>query len=480
MIDKLIPKASDIEQVVLGAMLIESDAFLAVSDIITPGSFLDEKRRTVYQAILKLGNNNQKIDMVTVTNELKITGELNESLSPYYISQLTNRTASATNIIEHATILKQYQIRRDIIEISNNMLDSAYDDTVDPVNLVDYFITEAYKVGDIKEGDTEVSNVDTLRELTAKIEFAKANKGITGVECGYERIDKILGGYQPSDFIIKAARPGMGKTAEALCEAHFIANVNHKNAMFVSLEMSKLQLMQRLVSAYSEIPLETLRNGNLTDQEWKIYHQTLGRLESDNLKIYDKTFSLFGIVKTAKKLALKGELDILYIDYIQLIDHVVSGANREQTVSFISRTLKLLAKELNIPVVALSQLSRAVEIRGGDHRPMLSDLRESGSLEQDADVVQFIWRPEYYDIMEDESGNSYVGAAYVITAKNRHGALKDTKLRFVGHCVRFDNWTETEMSLSPEPFTPMPINTDFDTIPIESKDNKDDDDDTPF
>lgn len=439
---KLTPRATDIEEIVLGAILLSSDDFTEVSDILTPDSFYDDKHKYVYEAIVKLAEQNSDIDILTVTNQVKKDGKLEIVGGAYFISQLTNRVASSANIESHAMILKQYQMRRDVISLSQDLLEAAYDDTNDSIELVDYLMSRAVKVSDVGSVNEVTDNIEIIKELSQRIEYAQKHQGVTGTPCGFTKIDSITGGWQPTDLIIKAGRPGMGKTAEVLAEANHIANHEKKYVAFFSLEMSKIQLMQRLVSMESGIPLQKLRDGDMSQQDWSTYHSTIGRLSENHLKIFDRTFNLWAIIKQCKKLKLAGELDIIIIDYLQLIEHFQRGASRENIVSYISRALKMLAKELNVPVVCLSQLSRAVEQRGGDKKPILSDLRESGSIEQDADIVQFIYRPEYYGIEHDADGESTLGAAYVLTAKNRHGAVRDVKLRFKGECVAFEEWTE--------------------------------------
>ena len=281
--------------------------------------------------------------------------------------------------------------------------------------------------------------MELIKAVTTKMELSSKSNGMTGLSTGFKELDRVYGGRQNSDLIIKAARPAMGKTAQALCEAKHMAFESKKKVIFFSLEMSAEQLMQRLVSVHTGIPLGSIRSGDLTATQWNTYNTMADYLTDDNLIIVDNVYSLNGIRTKCKKLKMKGGINAVYIDYLQLITHKVSsGRSKEQEVSEVSRALKMLAKDLDVPVVCLSQLSRAVETRGGTHKPMLSDLRDSGAIEQDADIVEFIFRPEYYD----KEDSSLFGVAYVIIAKHRNGACGDIELKFRHECTRFENANE--------------------------------------
>ena len=475
---KLPPQALDAEIAVLGAILLDKDALLEVVDVISEKAFYKEAHGKIYAACLSLNNSSQPIDMVTVCQQLMKDKNLDVVGGMHFISQLSNRVASASNIEHHARIMEEQYIKRNIISGCSELIVKSYDNGSDTFEIVDEFLTKAYEVGDINSGETVETNVEILRRLKKNIEEAKDKKGLTGLSTGINKIDELYGGYQKSHLIIKAGRPAMGKTAQAMCEANHIANNCDKNVLFFSLEMSAIELMQRIVSVNSNISINKLKEGTLSPSDWEIYNNTTSNLMSDNLRIIDKAgMPLNYIKKTAKKYALKHGLDAIYIDYLQLISNNVKGGNREQEISSISRGLKQLAKELDVPIIALSQLSRNVESRP-DKRPMLSDLRESGSIEQDADSVQFLYRPEYYGLTEDEEGNSTVGVGYLMIAKNRHGALKDIPMRFIPECTSFTNMPGDE-SFNPSSVNPMPMGEGFD-IPTSSGDSKENDSDKSF
>lgn len=487
------PQAVELEEAVLGALMLERDSLLEVVDIITEKSFYKEVHQKIYSVILELNNNSDPIDILTVTDKIKNKGWLGE-ITPYFITQLTNRVASTANIEYHARIIQQKYIARDVIRISSELITEAYDETHDIFELTEKMITEAYNVGDVGSKESNLSNTELITNITKKIERAKEFQGITGLKSGLLSQDKAFGGYKPGNLYIKAARIAMGKTSLILCEAHHMANVDKKNVLFFSVEMSSEQLMERLIAVHSEISLNKMASGELTKQDWEHYHKSIKELLSDNLRIVDiPNISLNVLRKIAKKHAMKYGLDCIFVDYLQLMKDTQKGnSNREQEVSRISSGLKGLAKELNVPVIALAQLSRAVENRGGGKIPQLSDLRESGSIEQDADVVQFIYRPEYYGITEDEEGNSTIGRADLINAKNRHGATGTIHVQFINHLTKFKDYEDDDFKSFDDIDSgnlKMPVGEGFDNvkptfkhIPIESKDRKemDDDEDLPF
>lgn len=474
------PQAVDLEEAVLGALMLEKDSLLEVIDILRPSSFYVSKHGIIYSAIMALNNNSNPIDILTVTNHLKTTGELEKVGGPYYITQLTNRVASTSNIEFHARIIKQKEIQRDMIKLGSELVHDSYDDTKDVFTVMDKLLTDSYNLTDITEGKRAETNSELAKQLTQNIKTAKDVAGITGITTGIQKKDQLFGGYQDTHLIIKAGRPAMGKSADALSEADHMAE-RGKNVMFVSLEMSAIELFQRRVSVRSGIPVNKLKSGHLSDEDWENYHKTIVELSSDGLVIIDTPgLTLNGLRKLAKKHAIKYGLDALYIDYLQLLSHYIKGANREQEISAISRGLKQLAKELNIPVIALAQLSRRVEERGGAKKPILADLRESGSIEQDADIVTFLYRPEYYGITEDENGETTIGKGFMLVAKNRHGTTKDIEMKFIGECTKFEDWIEPDTDIPYDAHAGMPTNNDFDQIPTSSQDAKDKEDDLPF
>lgn len=439
---KLPPQAVELEEAVLGALMIEKDALTAVVDILQPSSFYKEAHQRIYNSILLLFGKSEPIDMLTVTTQLRSTGELEFVGGASYLVKLTNKVNSAANIEYHARIITQSAIKRDMIKIAGDILRDAYEDTTDVFNLLDKTEQTFFEISErnIRKNYADASTI--MRATIEELEKKKNNKdGLTGVASGFTDLDRITSGWQNTELTIIAARPAMGKTAFVVSAMRNAAvEWNIPVAMF-SLEMSATQLMLRLISAEAEIDSNKLRKGKLENHEWVQLHQKIKKLS--NAPIYiDDTPALSILEMRAKCRRLKAQFDIglVIIDYLQLMTADSGGGakgNREQEIAAISRAMKNLAKEINVPVIALSQLSRAVETRGGDKRPQLSDLRESGSIEQDADMVMFLYRPEYYKITQDEQGNSTEGVGEVIIAKNRSGDVDTVKLRFIGKYTKF-------------------------------------------
>jgi len=480
---KLPPQAVDLEEAVLGALMLEKEAVNAAIDILQPKSFYKESHQKIFAVILHLFQNSEPVDILTVTNELKQNGELELVGGPYYITQLTNRVASAANIEYHARIIAQKYIQRELIRISSDIITDAYDETTDVFTLLDKAESSLFSVaeGNIRKNYESMS--DLIRESMKQIEEAKGQEtGVTGVASGFTALDRVTSGWQPSDLVIIAARPAMGKTSYVLSLARNAAVQFDKPVAFFSLEMSSVQLVTRLVSAESEISLEKLRSGNLRNDEIQQIHTKITDLAEAKIFIDDTPgLSVFELRAKARRLKAQHDIQLLIIDYLQLMTaggDGKNGGNREQEISTISRSLKSIAKELNIPVLALSQLSRAVETRGGDKRPQLSDLRESGSIEQDADMVQFIHRPEYYGLAEDEEGNPTNGVANIIIAKHRNGSVCDVQLKFINQLAKFQD-LEKGMNdfddFDNDNFASMPIGSDFDNEGTVTKSSRMDD-----
>ncbi|CAH0994973.1 Replicative DNA helicase [Emticicia aquatica] len=466
---KLPPQAIELEEAVLGALMIEKDALTAVVDILQPSSFYRESHQRIYNAILQLFGKSEPIDMLTVTTQLRSNGELEFVGGASYLVKLTNKVNSAANIEFHARIITQSAIKRDMIKIAGDILKDAYEDTTDVFNLLDKTEQTFFEISErnIRKNYADASTI--MRATIEELEKKKNNKdGLTGVASGFTALDRITSGWQNTELTIIAARPAMGKTAFVVSAMRNAAvEWNIPVAMF-SLEMSATQLMLRLISAEAEIDSNKLRKGKLENHEWVQLHQKIKNLSAAPIYI-DDTPALSILEMRAKCRRLKAQFDIglVIIDYLQLMTADSGGGakgNREQEIAAISRAMKNLAKEINVPVIALSQLSRAVETRGGDKRPQLSDLRESGSIEQDADMVMFLYRPEYYKITQDEQGNSTEGIGEVIIAKNRSGDVDTVKLKFIGKYTKF---TDLDGFYSPLPGQdgfgdfnmPKPINT---------------------
>jgi|SRR5690554_735123 len=487
---RLQPQALDLEEAVLGAMMLEKEAVNTAIEILRPVSFYKESHQKIFEVIYELFESSQPIDILTITNGLKEKGYLDAVGGPYYISQLTNRIASAANTEFHARIIAQKFIQRELIRISTEIINDAYDDTTDVFTLLDRAESGLFSVteGNIRKQYDTMSEL--IRGAIKQIEQAKNQEGnVIGVPSGFTALDRMTSGWQPSDLVILAARPAMGKTAFALTLARNAAIDFQKPVAVFSLEMSSLQLVTRLISSESGLSSEKLRSGNLQEYEIEQIHAKIGGLSEAQIFIDDTPgISVFELRAKARRLKSQHDIQLLVVDYLQLMTGSSDGkgsGNREQEISTISRSLKSIAKELNIPVIALSQLSRAVESRGGDRRPQLSDLRESGSIEQDADMVMFINRPEYYGLTEDEEGNSTLGIANIIIAKHRNGAVGDVQLKFTKELAKFSDLEHDQFSGGNAEFGELPVSDEFDgsnTITRSSRmdDTFDDDDDAPF
>ena len=437
------PHDIELEEVVLGAMMLEQGAEIDVLNILTKDSFYKEANAKIFEAILKLSSSQQPVDIYTVVEQLSTSGTLEEVGGAYYVASLTEKVGSAAHLEFHARILQQKFIQRQLIKIATEIEDRAYDKTSDVNDLLQFSEKSIFDLanGSIKT-QTRGMN-DILKEAIDRIEeAAKRTDGLSGVPSGFTSLDRITQGWQNSDMVVVAARPAMGKTAFILSMARNMV-VNHNVPVLIfSLEMSALQLMNRLIVSETELPSDKIRTGKLEDHEWMQLDDKIKHFQDAPLFIDDTAaISLFELRSKCIRMKMQHNIGIVMIDYLQLMTgpEEVRG-NREQEVSTISRGIKQLAKELNVPIIALSQLSRNTVARGGSNRPMLNDLRDSGAIEQDADIVCFIHRPEYYGQMQDESGNSTQGLGQVIIAKHRNGAVCDVNLHFRAEFARFEEW----------------------------------------
>ena len=447
---KLPPQALDLEESVLGALMLEKDALTNVIDILKPENFYKDANKEIYQSIIDLFNDSEPIDLLTVTSQLKKNGKLEYVGGSFYVTQLTTRVNSASNIEYHARIILEQSIKRQLIEVSGEVQKEAYEDTTDVFDLLDNTEQSLFDISEshIRKNYSQVKGL--MKEAIDELQAKKTRKdGITGVPSGFIDLDNITSGWQPSDLVIIAGRPSMGKTAFVLSMMRN-ASIDHEMpiALF-SLEMSSLQIVNRLISSEAELDSDKIKKGNLKDYEWQqLLHKTD---QLNNAKIFiDDTPALSILELRAKSRRLKSQHDIqcIIVDYLQLMtgEYGKSSGNREQEIASISRSLKAIAKELNVPVLALSQLSRAVETRGGDKRPVLSDLRESGSIEQDADMVLFIYRADRYDITEDEDGNLTAGVAEILLRKNRNGPTGKVKLKFIERFAKFADMSSLDQN----------------------------------
>lgn len=445
---KLPPQALDLEKSVIGALMIEKDAFAAVADLLRPESFYSDQHRHIFDAIRALSTKDAPIDILSVVEQLKSMGTLEQAGGVVYLSELTQRVASAAHLRYHAQIVAQKATARDLIGLACQIEEKGYDETQDVDELMQEAEAGVFEISQRSQKRDVTHIFPVITEAFERMHKASQNEGnISGIPSGFTELDKITSGWQKSDLVIIAARPAMGKTAFVLSMAKNIAvDFNIPVAIF-SLEMSNVQLVNRLIMNVCEIEGGKIRNGRLTKAEWDKLENNISILQNAPIYVDDTPgLSVFELRSKARKLVKDKKIQLIIIDYLQLMN--ANGTNfgsREQEVSIISRTLKGLAKELDIPVIALSQLSRAVEKRDSSNsnvdgkKPLLSDLRESGAIEQDADMVCFIHRPEYYKLYDDGNGKDLRGLGQIIVAKHRNGATDEIWLRFIGKYTRFQN-----------------------------------------
>lgn len=442
---KLPPQAIDLEEAVLGAMMIDRKGVDEVIDILHPEAFYKDAHRYIFEAIIQLFTETQPIDLLTVSAQLKKIGKLDLVGGDFYLIQLTQKITSSAHIEYHSRIILQKFIQRSLIKVSSEIIEDSYDETTDVFDLLDKAESKLYEItqGNIKRSSETAQSL--VVQAKKRIEEIANKEGLSGIPTGFHKLDQVTSGWQPSDLVIIAARPGMGKTAFVLSMARNMAIQFHQPVAIFSLEMSSVQLITRLISSETGLSSEKLRTGKLEKHEWEQLSVKVKDLEKAPLYIDDTpSLSIFDLRAKARRLSSQHGVRLIIVDYLQLMtagNSSKGGGNREQEISTISRNLKALAKELSVPVIALSQLSRAVETRGSSKRPLLSDLRESGAIEQDADIVSFIYRPEYYKIDEwdDEEQSPTQGQAEFIIAKHRNGSLENIRLKFEGHLGKFDN-----------------------------------------
>jgi len=463
---KIPPQNIEAEEAILGAMLLQIDKCDFVISMLTPECFYKDGHGLIYSSIIELVGEKKKVDIITVTSQLRKNGKLDVVGGPFRISQLTNSMAGAGNIDEHAALVYQSYMKREMISLGNEIVSKGYNDMEDVFDIhttaqryLDNLINFRAAIAPIGLGDLDT----TLQQRNEKL---LSLKGVSGVPCGLTLVDTITGGWQKTDLIILAARPGMGKTSLMLKYAVTPAKMGLGVIIF-SLEMSRMQIFYRLASEETGIPLEKFIRKGLNHYEMEQYKAFAEASKSWNIIIDDTpSLSIQDMRLRVKQFSTKFSIDLVLSDYLQLHTYKgYQGTSRNDEVSKISGGLKSIAKEFDVPVIALSQLSRSVETRGGSKEPMLSDLRDSGSIEQDADMVQFLYRPEYYGITEDEKGNSLIGSAKIIIAKHRNGALDDAMVRFDGKTASFSN--EAYFSVPAptiiSPSSGMTPSKDFDT-----------------
>ena len=444
------PQAPELEKVVLGALMIDKDAYTVVCEMLRPESFYEPRNGKVYAAIRDLSMAQQPVDELTVAQQLAKNGDLEEVGGPAYLVELTSRTASSANIEFHARVIAQKSLARQLISFAGMIETKAFDETIDIDDLMQEAEGSLFELSqhNMKKDYTQIDPV--IKNAVDVIQRAAANKdGLTGVPSGYHKLDDMTSGWQASDLVIIAGRPAMGKTSFALSMAKNIAADYKVPMAFFSLEMSNVQLVNRLISNCCEIQGKKIQNGQLQPDEWERLDKRMNNLLGAPLYIDDTPgLSVFELRTKARRLVREHGVKLIMIDYLQLMNaNGMRFSSRQEEVSTISRSLKMLAKELDIPILALSQLNRGVESREGleGKRPQLSDLRESGAIEQDADMVLFVHRPEYYHLYQDEKGRDLHGMAQIIIAKHRKGATGDVLLAFRGEFTRFENPEDTQL-----------------------------------
>ncbi len=480
---KIPPQAMDIEEAVLGSMMLNQNALNTIIDQLTPAMFYKESHARIFSAIQRLFSSSSPIDILTVTNELKKSGDLDIVGGPFYIASLTNRVSSAANIEFHTRILAEKFIQRELIRVSNNILTDAYKDSTDAIELLDKAAQEMFDIAESNFKKKVQDMPSLVREAVKNIENAKDHEDqLSGIPSGFVDLDRITSGWQRSDLIIIAARPGMGKTAFVLSMARNMAVSYHKPIALFSLEMSSVQLVTRLISSESRISNDKLKSGKLDGHEWQQLLDRITPITEAKMMIDDTPgLSVFELRAKARRFKQQYDIQCIVIDYLQLMTAGGDAkGNREQEISTISRSLKNLAKELNIPIIALSQLNRGVETRTGSKKPQLADLRESGAIEQDADMVMFIYRPEYYHLDTFEDQTPTQGMAEIIIAKHRNGALADVRLRFISQFAQFDNLDNDMDGMFMPPSNSFDQSQPFETKTLQSKMNDESDDFAPF
>lgn len=508
---KMPPNAIDFEKLVIGTFLIDKKGLDYSIDLLKPEVFYDPRHQVIFSAILKLYESNNPVDLMTVIQELKKEGNLSQAGGDHYIIELTLGVSSSAHIEFHVRIILEKYILRCLINVSANVIDTSYKESTDVFELLDKAEQSFFEItnGTIKKGFDTANSL--VKQAIESIKALRDKEGLSGVPSGFTSLDKETGGWQNSDLIIIAARPAMGKTAFLLSMARNIA-VQHKIPLALfSLEMASVQLITRMISSETGISSEKLRKGQMSDEEWQRLFTNVSELENAPLYI-DETpsLSVFDFRAKCRRLVMQHGVKIIMVDYLQLMTANNGGknsGNREQEIATISRSLKAIAKELNVPVIALSQLSRSVETRQ-DKRPQLSDLRESGAIEQDADIVSFIFRPEYYKINvwdndPDEEKTSTENQAELIIAKHRNGATADVRLAFIKNLGKFadleaangtfgyqtsnfgdpnepSGFEKIKTSIDPMAAFDLPDNSSFSGLSGSSMNDFDEDDDMPY
>ncbi len=439
--DRVPPQAIEIEMAVLGSMMLDTEAAFQVLEILTEPDFYRTAHQKIFSSITSLLDKSEAVDMITVSEVLNKRNMLEDIGGEYYLSECINMVTATINVKYHSEIIYEKSLLRRLIKTSNVVSEEAYSEAEDAINILDKAEQKIFEISGSRHQKGFQQLKPVMMETIGIIDKFQNREGETiGTPTGYMELDKLTGGFQPGELIIVAGRPGMGKTAFALSAARNAAIDHEIGAGFFSLEMANNQLTMRLLCSEARINQYKIRNQKLTAQEWQELTLNAGKLSEAQMFIDDSsTLTLMEMRAKARRLKLEHDVGIIYVDYLQLMQGPRNIESRQQEISTISRGLKAMAKDLEVPVVALSQLSRAVESRGGDKKPMLSDLRESGAIEQDADVVLFVYRPEVYKILQDDEGNSLENMASIIIGKQRNGPTGEIGLVFLKEFMRFEN-----------------------------------------
>ena len=432
-INRIPPHSVESEQSILGSILLDKDAIITVSETIRPSDFYKEAHKIIYESMLKLSNKNEPIDLITLTEELKKQGHLDNVGGISYITSLSTIVPTTSNVKYYADIVKEKSVLRQLIKASNDIINLGYENSTKVEEVLEKAEKRIFDISQEKASDDFKSINEVLVDAYDMIEKLYTNKSdVTGITTGFKDLNKKINGLQRTDLILIAARPAMGKTAFSLNLVQNAALKGDASVAVFSLEMSKDQLVQRMLSSQSHVELKKIKTGTLDENDWPRIIDAMAVLSNANIYIDDTPgIKISELRSKCRKLKIEKGLDLVLIDYLQLMEGEGNNESRQQEIAKISRSLKIIAKELNCPVVALSQLSRAPEQRA-DHRPMLSDLRESGSIEQDADIVMFLYRDEYY---HPDSESKNIGE--VLIAKNRHGETGSVELVWLGEVQKF-------------------------------------------
>jgi replicative DNA helicase len=439
--EKIPPQSIEVEQAVLGAMLLDKEAIGKALEIIDKDSFYRDDHQKIFSVIVDLYDKNQPVDIITVSDELTKRKELDKVGGRVYLLDLTEKIATTANIEYHCNIVLEKSTLRKLIDTSTQIVSQCYDAALDVDDLLDRAEQGIFNISEkrIKEGFIPIGEL-LPHTFEAIEEYQKKGGMVTGLSTGFFELDTLTGGLQNSDLVVVASRPSMGKTAFCLSIAEHVAIEEETPIGIFSLEMAKSQLAQRMLCSRARFSTYKMRTGKISDHEYSNLAVAVGPLAEAKIFIDDTpNIGILQMRAKARRLKAQHDVGVIIVDYLQLMQGPKNAESRQQEISMISRSLKGLAKELNIPVIAVSQLSRKVEDRGGDKRPLLADLRESGAIEQDADVVIFVYRPEFYGIEKFKDGAPSEGAAEIVLSKHRNGPTGDLRLTFIKDYARFEN-----------------------------------------